>query len=216
MHWLLRRPGPNPSDVSLHLVVATGVSRRADLVKQAHGAQIRILGQPSPNDPLVRIELRRARSPRSVLDRLVIQLPVQLSRCNPAVHRPPAHTNLPRDRGLVRTLLQVVPQKHSRLSPDHRVSSVWWRRHRSQARPGGSFQTRPPTPQPPSCPQPGGRFVDAEGTRAGAGTPGPGRWRARRRGTGVGGGMGAGFVPGGRGESGTPTTVLRGVPSLQD
>lgn len=70
-----------------------------------------------------------ARSPRPVPRRLVIQLLVQLARLDPAVHRPPAHPNLPRDRGLASSPVPGSAVKHPRLSPEHCVSSVQWRRH---------------------------------------------------------------------------------------
>lgn len=44
-------------------------------LEQAHRAQLRILGWPCPDDPLVGIELGWPPTPRPVPDRLVIQLP---------------------------------------------------------------------------------------------------------------------------------------------
>ena len=130
-----------------HLVVAARVARFPDLLEQAHRAEVRIPGQAGLDDLLVGIEPGRPGPPRSVPDPLLVQIPVQLSRRDPAMHRPPADPGQPRHRSLAEPLFQIVPQKHPRLSSDHGVSSVRWRRHGKQTVRDPS-ESQPPTAQP--------------------------------------------------------------------
>ena len=70
-----------------------------------------------PMIPLVRVQLRRSRRPRPVAGRLV-QIPVELTGRDPAVDRPPVDAQLPGDRSLRESLVQVVSQQHVDLQSD--------------------------------------------------------------------------------------------------
>ena len=89
--------------MALHLPVSPPIARRPNLLEEPHGTQLRILGQPHLDDLLVGIELRGPPTPRSVPDRLVVQLPVQLPRGDPPVQRPFADLRPPRDGGLAQS-----------------------------------------------------------------------------------------------------------------
>ena len=140
LHRLLR---PHRADVTLHLAVAARIARCLHLVEQPHGAQLRILGQPGVDDPLVGIELRRPPWSGSVPHRLAVRAPVQLPRLDPVVHGPPADLQMPGDLGLGNPLLEIMSQEHPLLSPDHCASSVQWRRKIAEPAP-----EHPPTSGP--------------------------------------------------------------------
>ena len=86
---LHRLPWPDLAHVALHLAVAAPIARCPHLVEQPQGAQLRILGQASVNDPLVGIELRWTSWPRPVPRRPAVRAPVQLPRFSFPITAPP-------------------------------------------------------------------------------------------------------------------------------
>ena len=148
---LRRGHRPHPLDIPPHLAVAPLVARRLNLAEQPHRRQLRMARQPSLDDPLVAVQLRGHQRPRPIPDRLPVQIPVQLPRRDPTMDRAPAYAHLAGDRRLRQPLLEVMPQKHPLLSPDHRASLSEWRR---VCNPRPRQPRQPPRQPPDQAPQP--------------------------------------------------------------
>ena len=129
---LHRLPWPDLAHVALHLAVTAPIARCLHLVEQPNGAQLRVLGQASVNDPLVGVELRRPPWPGSVSHRPAVRATVEFSGLDPAVHGPPADLQMPGNLRLRHPLLEIMSQQHPLLSPDHCASSVAWRRKNTE------------------------------------------------------------------------------------
>ena len=84
---LFRRLRLDPTDVLLDLGVAAWVAGSLDLLEEAHRRQLGKLFQAGNNDRLVGVQLRGHRRPRLTANRLLVELPVQLTGLDPVVDR---------------------------------------------------------------------------------------------------------------------------------
>ncbi len=151
MDRLHRLPWPDLAQVALHLAVAGPIARCLYLVEQPNGAQLRVLGQASVNDPLVGVELRWPPWPGSVSHRPAVRATVEFPGLDPVVPGPPADLQMPGNLGLRHSLLEIMSQEHPLLSPDHCVCSVAWRRKNTE--PTSEHSPNPgPTPYRPPRP----------------------------------------------------------------
>jgi hypothetical protein len=126
-HRLRRLARPHRPYELLHLRVPACISRRANLLQQAHGRQPRVRRQARHDQRTVRLQLRRHRRPRRVPHRLRFQITIQLTRADQPVDRVPADVQPARDLALAKSFLQVVSEQHPLLPSDHWRLRLEWR-----------------------------------------------------------------------------------------
>ena len=128
-------PRADLPNVPLHLVVPARVARRPHLLEQTCRAQLGVPSQARLDDPLERIQLRRARPPGTVSALLVPQATLEQPVRDPVVQRPPADPDPAGDLRPAHPLVQIVPGQNPLLSLEHCASLVEWRRQNTPTRP---------------------------------------------------------------------------------
>src|SRR5262245_14777510 len=94
--------------VLLQLRVSAGIAGAAQLLEQSLRREQRKGLEPSLDDRLIPIQLPRHGRPCPVTGLLAVEIPVQLTRLNPVVHRTAADPEALGQLGLTHPLLQIV------------------------------------------------------------------------------------------------------------
>ena len=135
--------------VSASDVVTARVASGPDLLEEPYSRKLRVLLETRVDQRLVRIQLRRHQTSRTVPDTLFVQLPVQSTGLYPVVHGTATDPQIPGDHRLVHPLLEVMTEQHALLPSDHCTStfaveapSEWI--GRKIARGGAYIPTLPP------------------------------------------------------------------------
>ncbi len=150
--WLGLEPRADAGHVGFQLAVAAGVPRGAALLEQPHGRQRGVGRQPLLKQWLVAIEFRRS-GRGTARGRGPAQLTIELTRPDPMVDRPATDAELPSDRGLRESRLQIMFEQHEGIPSVHGLAPPT----RSSQAPKEGAPTSGPTPDTQVC-NPSRRF----------------------------------------------------------
>lgn len=117
-------PWPDLPHEVADLGIAAGVPGRADLVEEADGGELGVVGQAGPDDLAVGIELGGPRW-TGLVARWLVEVAVELSGSDPSADGPHVDAEAPGDVGLGEALGEVVSEQHVGFESDHGCSG-WW------------------------------------------------------------------------------------------